>query len=282
MLSVMTRYETSNSELMLAAGDPLGVNADAVLCYSSSSLTMQSHLATRLVLDVGPALRLEASKHAPARIGDALVLPAGRLSYRYVLVAIINALRTTPTLESVRASLQTALRRAASLDLGTLVVPLLRVRRKLNDDDLLLTTLTALLEPLSAPTSLRQVTLVIDDEALAFSLSQRVADLLPDLAKLAKLRICATNLLSLDMLIELPDPALTTNLSQALLQQRRTYLQQALQLCERIAGRTEWARSLGLAAELRRCRADLTYADDLLTTALGGRERAVGVDDAMI
>lgn len=266
------RRRVGTSELALVAGDLLALEAQAIVCYSSTSLTLHSAVAVRIVERGGRAVRVDAAKHLPARVGDAIVLSAGRLPMRYVLVGVTNELRAAPTLDTVRASLRAALERAAALGLESLTLPLLRVRRRLDDDDLLVVTLAALVDHLSGPTSLRSALLLVDEDAAQAALAvQRVAPLLEALEQAGALRAQARALAGARALVEHLAPRQRA-LARELLARCGQALRRIAHLLEPLAGEGAAGRG-GLRTELRACRAELEQVEASLAA---GHERELG------
>jgi hypothetical protein len=262
------RCPIGEAELTLVAGDLLALQAQGVICYSSTSLTLHSAVAVRIVEQAGPAVRTDAAKHLPARVGDALVLSAGHLPMRYVLVGVTNELRTLPTLETVRASLRAALQRAAALELESLALPLLRVRRRLDDDDMLVVTLAALADHLSGATTLRRALVLIDEDVPQARLAvQRVASFLTTLAQAGRLRAEAQPLRSDDLRAWRPRTRLHEALRQELLVQRRQTIAQIMELLAPLAGDPEAPGRQALQLELRYCQAELDQLGTLLGVA---------------
>jgi hypothetical protein len=269
------RRRVGEASLEIVAGDLLAMNAQSVLCYSSTSLTLHSAVAVRIVQEGGASIRADAAKHLPARVGDALVLSAGRLPMRYVLVAVTNELRTTPTLDTVRAALRVALARAAALELDSLALPLLRVRRRLDDDDLLVITLAALSDHLCSPTTLGCVQLLVDEaEQQARLAMQRVAPLVGGLERVGALRAQAQALRAADIATgpaSAPRPG--TLAHKLLLQQGQVLAQIERLLLKLLADHGDGPGSRGLRAELQHCQAEIGQLGAILD---GNLEREVG------
>ncbi|HMQ31047.1 MAG TPA: macro domain-containing protein [Chloroflexaceae bacterium] len=259
--SPLDRWVLGEAELLLTTGELLAPPAQGVLCYSSTALTLHSAAAVQIVERGGPVVRTDAAKHNPGRVGDALVLTAGRLPFHYVLVAVTNELRARPTLDGLRAALATALDRAAALQLESLALPLLRARRSADDDAMLVVTLAALVAHLSGPTSLRRVWLVVGDEdAQARATVRRVAPLFGLLAEVgalrAQARVCGTAAALLARLRAEQGRASSAELLVA----RSSLLAQAARRLEPPAAAAAVPGGAGLGAELRSCRAELALA----------------------
>lgn len=258
------RYTVRNTTLALVAGDLLALPIQAAVCYSSTSLTLHSALAVRIVEQGGPAVRADAAKHLPTRIGAVLALSAGRLPLQYVLVAVTNELRRAPTLESVRAALRATLRCAAALELERLAIPLLHVRHRLNDDDLLAVTLAALLDHLSGPTTIRHLHLVVDDQEMqARVVARRAAPLFDLLSQVGTLRAWEAQAhhvyAALCGELSIPDGE---RLARELLVQRYQALLQIIALLEPSIRERTLPGAGGLQMELRYCQSELDVFRD--------------------
>ncbi|NJN17538.1 MAG: hypothetical protein HC822_15335 [Oscillochloris sp.] len=60
-----------------------------------------------------------------------MVLPAGKLPYRYLIAGITNHLRQAPSLETISDCIAAIITRAEQLNLHSLAIPILRVGRAL-------------------------------------------------------------------------------------------------------------------------------------------------------
>jgi O-acetyl-ADP-ribose deacetylase (regulator of RNase III) len=271
---MLHRCPIGGAELTFVAGDLLTLHAQGIVCYSSTSLTLHSVVAVRIVEGGGPAVRADAAKHLPARVGDALVLSAGRLPMRYVLVGVTNELRALPTLETLRASLRVALQRAAALELDSLALPILKVRRRLDDDDVLVVTLAALIDHLSGSTSLRRVLLLVDEDApQAWLAVQRVVPLLGTLAQVGALRAQAQALRGAQALAkQLSTPQQEAACHELLAQQHET-IARIIRLLEPFTSDASVPGRQGLQTELRYCQAEL---DQIVAMQDVSAARAVG------
>jgi hypothetical protein len=268
------RRSVGDGELIFVAGELLALHVQAVACYSSTSLTLHSAAAVQIVERGGPIVRADAAKHLPAQVGDALLLSAGRLAMRYVMVGVTNELRAVPTLETVRAAVRAVLRRATAMELDSLALPLLRVRRRLGDDDLLVVTLAAVFAELCRAGALRCVLLLLDEEEAAARLAlRRVAPLLDTLTQLGSLQAQAEALragyeATSDLSIARQD-----TIGRELLIQWLHTLSELTSLLELVASRDDLPGSEGLRVELRAYEVERARVAALLGTA---RERELG------
>lgn len=189
--------EVDNTTLTITQGDLLSLDAEALLCYSSTSLTLHSNLAQRIVAQGGPLIRSEGAKHAPAACGTTLALPTGKLASRLLLVAVTNALRDAPTLDSLEACMRSATAQVAHHGVRSLAVPLLRAGRAATPESFLRATLVPLIDHLCANTRLERIALVLDEESelgLMPRLTRYLEATIDELVEFGALRARATAL----------------------------------------------------------------------------------------
>lgn len=156
-------FPVGQSTLSVAVGNLVDCAVEGLVCYASSSLALHSVVASKLVEVGGASIRSECTKHLPTEIGDAVVLSAGKLAARYILVAVTNHIKAAPTITSIRASVQSAIERAEVLGLRSIALPTIRVSKQVSPDDALLTMLAPLVDHLCGATAIQHVVLVIDD-----------------------------------------------------------------------------------------------------------------------
>jgi len=246
--------QVENTTLSIIQNDPLALDAEALLCYSSTSLTLHSNLAQRIVAEGGPLIRPEGAKHAPAVCGVTLVLPAGKLPNRYLLVAITNTLRNPPTVENLQASLFSACGQIAHHRMQSLVVPVLRIGRALTLESTVRSILSPLIDHCCGETPLRQIYLVLDEES-ELGLMGRVCSYLEStiesLLELGRLRARAACLQQAESQLQrfdLLQPEVQSQILRAQLEIQRELLVQLDR--RRAGGRHDYDT---VANELQRC-----------------------------
>lgn len=274
-LAVLWTGNINNVDVLLV-NNILELDAEVLGCYSSTSLTLHSLIAQELVVRGGPSIRLEALKHGPARVGDVITLPGGKLKSTYVLAGVTNTLRALPTLQSLNRCVAAMLQRAASLNTHSLALPLLRVKGQLQPDDIVRATLTPIVDHISGTTSLRQIFIGVqgdDDPTYALNAKVSVNAIWSALAMLGARRSQLAGLGDIRARLALLNPSnefLLSELQRAELElahQVHTLLEHELRVQEhgRESLRYELEDCLQLIAELEQ-----------ELTAAGGRERAVG------
>ncbi len=114
----------SNYVIRVLKGDITKVRVDAVVNPANSWMIMGGGVAGALRRVGGEEIEIEARRHAPVRIGEAVVTGAGRLPCKYVIHAPTMerpAMRTT--LDKVTAAVRAALRAADERGVESIAFP---------------------------------------------------------------------------------------------------------------------------------------------------------------
>lgn len=185
----LERVAIGNSQLAILAGNLVERQAEGLVCYASTSLALHSVVAARLVELGGASIRSECAKHLPVQIGDAVVISAGKLPARYVLVAVTNHIKSAPSIESIRNGIVAVLSYADCLGLTSLALPTIRASKQIAADDALLAVLTPIIDHLSGPTTLAEVTVVVDEVEAFPLLTHSLAEMLARLVVVGNLRV---------------------------------------------------------------------------------------------
>lgn len=194
-------YIIGRSTLAVAVGNLADFVADGLVCYASSSLALHSVVASRLIDVGGSTIRTECAKHLPAQIGDAVVISAGKLAARYLLVGVTNHIKAAPTLASIRNSIEAVLQRADQLQLRSLALPTIRVNKQIAADDALLATLAPIVDHLSGTTCIQNITLAVDDPRDFPLLTQDLPACLKRLSNVARVRATAQPLATAERML---------------------------------------------------------------------------------
>jgi len=268
-----------NGTALLLVDDMLQVEAPALACYASTTLSLQSNIARQFVERGGSSLRVEAAKYSNARIGDVITLPGGKLKSTYILVAVTNAFPTAPTLATISSCVGGLLQRASRLGVEGLALPLLRVKRQLGLEDLLRCTLAPVIDHLWGDTSLSQVLIGVqgeDEMTYTLEISHALHKIIDSLLELGKRRAHIQALRETrQQLAPFEQGSGLLNSVLHLELELQLEVQELLKL-ERAAERRSL---LGLELELQQCHEGI---DDLrwklaVADGDGERERAVGV-----
>lgn len=185
----LERVAIGRSQLVILAGNLVECQAEGLVCYASTSLALHSVVAARLVELGGASIRSECAKHLPAQIGDAVVISAGKLPARYVLVAVTNHIKSAPSIESIRNAIVAVLNYADRLGLTSLALPTIRASKQIAADDALLAVLAPIADHLSGPTALSEVTVVVDEVEAFPLLTHSLSDMLSRLILIGNLRV---------------------------------------------------------------------------------------------
>jgi O-acetyl-ADP-ribose deacetylase (regulator of RNase III) len=187
----LERVAIGHSHLTILAGNLVERQAEGLVCYASTSLALHSVVATRLVELGGPGIRSECTKHLPVQIGDAVVISAGKLAARYILVAVTNHIKSAPSIESIRNGIVAVLNYADRLGLTSLALPTIRASKQIAADDALLAVLAPIADHLSGPTALNEVTVVVDEVEAFPLLTHSLPEMLHRLMHVGNLRVAA-------------------------------------------------------------------------------------------
>ncbi len=114
----MTRIELWN-------GDICDLEVDAIVCPAATSLWMSAGVASEIKRTGGDQIEFAAVRQGPARLGDAIVTPAGRLAARHVIHAVSLERDRRTSAEAIDAAARSSMRRASELGLASIAFPAL-------------------------------------------------------------------------------------------------------------------------------------------------------------
>jgi O-acetyl-ADP-ribose deacetylase (regulator of RNase III) len=199
----LERVAIGHSQLTILAGNLVECQAEGMVCYASTSLALHSVVASRLVELGGPSIRSECTKHLPVQIGDAVVISAGKLPARYVLVAVTNHIKSAPSIESIRTGIDAVLSYADQLGLTSLALPTIRASKQIAADDALLAVLAPIVDHLSGATTLAEVMVVVDEVEAFPLLTHSLSEMLHRLMRVGNLRVLARALHAAEQALEI-------------------------------------------------------------------------------
>jgi O-acetyl-ADP-ribose deacetylase len=106
-------------------GDICDLEVDAIVSPAGTSLWMSTGVAGEIKRAGGDSIEFAAVRQGPARLGDAIVTPAGRLAARVVIhaVSLERDRRTSAT--AIDAAARSAMQRARELSLTSIAFPAL-------------------------------------------------------------------------------------------------------------------------------------------------------------
>jgi len=106
-------------------GDICDLEVDAIVSPAATSLWMSTGVAGEIKRAGGDVIEFAAVRQGPARLGDAIVTPAGRLAARVVIHAVSLERDRRTSGPAIDAAARSAMRRAAELNLTSIAFPAL-------------------------------------------------------------------------------------------------------------------------------------------------------------
>ena len=106
-------------------GDICDLEVDAIVSPAATSLWMSAGVAGEIKRTGGDAVEFAAVRQGPARLGDAIVTPAGRLAARVVIHAVSLERDRRTSASAIDAAARSAMRRARELSLSSIAFPAL-------------------------------------------------------------------------------------------------------------------------------------------------------------
>jgi len=109
--------------IVIIAGDLVEQEVDAIVNAANNELRLGGGVAGAIRRRGGPAVQRECDAHGPVKIGEAAITGGGELPARYIIHAASMQLGGHTTNESLRSSMDHALRLAREHGVSTLAVP---------------------------------------------------------------------------------------------------------------------------------------------------------------
>ena len=109
--------------IVIIAGDLVEQEVDAIVNAANNELLLGGGVAGAIRRRGGPAIQRECDAHGPVKIGEAAITGGGELPARYIIHAASMQLGGHTTNESLRSSMDHALRLAREHGVSTLAVP---------------------------------------------------------------------------------------------------------------------------------------------------------------
>jgi O-acetyl-ADP-ribose deacetylase (regulator of RNase III) len=106
-------------------GDICHLEVDAIVVPAATSLWMSTGVGAEVKRVGGDEIEFAAVREGPARLGDAVVTPAGRLGARYVIHAVSLERDRRTSAEAIEAATRAAMARARELRLASIAFPAL-------------------------------------------------------------------------------------------------------------------------------------------------------------
>ena len=109
--------------IVIIAGDLVEQEVEAIVNAANNELLLGGGVAGAIRRRGGPAVQRECDAHGPVKIGEAAITGGGELPARYIIHAASMQLGGHTTNESLRSSMDHALRLAREHGVSTLAVP---------------------------------------------------------------------------------------------------------------------------------------------------------------
>jgi O-acetyl-ADP-ribose deacetylase len=106
-------------------GDICDLEVDAIVSPAATSLWMSTGIAGEIKRAGGDVIEFAAVRQGPARVGDAIVTPAGELAARVVIHAVSLERDRHTSGPAIDAAARSAMRRARELSLNSIAFPAL-------------------------------------------------------------------------------------------------------------------------------------------------------------
>lgn len=106
-------------------GDICDLEVDAIVSPATTSLWMSTGIAGEIKRAGGDAIEFAAVRQGPARLGDAIVTPAGRLAARIVIHAVSLERDRRTSAAAIEAAARNAMARARELSVTSIAFPAL-------------------------------------------------------------------------------------------------------------------------------------------------------------
>ena len=108
---------------MIIAGDLVEQDVDAIINAANNDLVLGDGVAGAIRRRGGPKIKDECDANGPIKVGEAAITSAGELPARHVIHAASMALGGRTTSESLRSSMDHALRLAYEGGVRTIAIP---------------------------------------------------------------------------------------------------------------------------------------------------------------
>ncbi len=113
------------AKIELWNGDICDLEVDAIVSPAATSLWMSTGIAGEIKRTGGDVIEFAAVRQGPARLGDAIVTPAGKLAARVVIHAVSLERDRRTSGPAIDAAARSAMRRARELSLSSIAFPAL-------------------------------------------------------------------------------------------------------------------------------------------------------------
>lgn len=120
-------YRIGNTTFRVTYGDITKITADAIVSSDDNYLSMGGGVSEAILIAGGDAIRREAAKHLPLKIGDVAITSGGNLSAKYIFHAVTIDYNDLifPSEESIHTATLKCMQLVDNLGLRTIAFPAL-------------------------------------------------------------------------------------------------------------------------------------------------------------
>lgn len=113
----------SATKVLIITGDLVEQQVDAIVNAANNELILGGGVAGAIRRRGGPTIQEDCNRHGPVKVGEAAITGAGELRAKYVIHAASMALGGGTDAESLRSSIDHALRLAHEHGVRTIAIP---------------------------------------------------------------------------------------------------------------------------------------------------------------
>ncbi|MDQ2942385.1 MAG: macro domain-containing protein [Candidatus Dormibacteraeota bacterium] len=110
-------------QIVIINGDLVEQHVDAIVNAANNDLVLGAGVAGAIRRRGGPAIQRECNAHGPVKVGEAAITGAGELPAHHVIHAASMALGGRTTAQSLKSSMEDALRLAREHDVRSIAIP---------------------------------------------------------------------------------------------------------------------------------------------------------------
>lgn len=110
-------------KIQIEMGDLTAEKVDAIVNGANTNLFLTNAIAGAIHLKGGATIQEECDGHGSAEMGQAILTGAGNLPAKHVIHAVVNYIGETPTTDTIRTAVGSALKLAEKEYLKTLAFP---------------------------------------------------------------------------------------------------------------------------------------------------------------
>ncbi len=159
-------FNIFGTKVSVHQGDPLKVEADALVIPANDHLWMGAGLAGIIKKEGGEEIEVEAVKQGPARLGQAIATGAGELAFQRLYHVVLAGQDLKPVHDQIVTALGAAMEAARRDGLATLAVAPLEDETAIGAfHEASHKLVDALLAQLGGKTSLRSIVLIASSDA---------------------------------------------------------------------------------------------------------------------